>query len=177
MLKLDKINKINRFFTKLYKVSLNVDIYYYNDSNTEVKGNHDNVSIYINRKAPEMDQEFAVVHEMNHIYQQLGYSITVPEIAVALAEDEEVVYARRKQEIDSRIVELLYAESEFGEYGVELLKDRLYKGCPIFTPNLSKAIFNLPDCKVKEILVKDLDSAYVAVDETEKQYGKYIKTI
>lgn len=167
MLYNNKLDTINKFFISLYGVELKDTNTYYIPligKQAYVEG----TDIYVDSNMPEIDQEIATVHEYNHVYQDMGYSVTVHDIEDAKIKDLKTNYACKRLEIDSRIVELLYVDYVFGDYGLNLMKKRLYKGCSIFTPNIEKSIFELKDCHVKDVLVKEIDEAYVTTTYFKK---------
>lgn len=144
MVEMNKTQNIERFFNELYGKKIDVRIYY-----IALKGINCNVKnniICVNRTLNDIDQEMALVNGLNYVYQNNGFFATV--------KDEEY------HELDARIVELLYSYYTFGDYGVKLLKDRLFKGYSIFNPKIKKCVEALQECKVKELLLSEIETAY-----------------
>lgn len=158
-----ELQSILNFFNELYKVNVNINVYYI--PLTDRQGAQNGYDVFINSNAPELDQEITLVHEINHVYQDMGYSVSVPNIKQVLIEDIVLPESKRRYEIDSRIVELLYAYKVFGSYGVDLLKERLYRDCPVFNNNMTACIRGLIECDLKYILLNDIFDAYSKVNK------------
>ena len=152
MVKQNIKTKINEFFNSLYGIELEIKEFYV-DMDNICHGRHDDEFIYINKNINSLDQELAMVHELNHLYQLNGFSVSINNIQQALIEDESLNYFIRKHEIDSRLVELLYVYDQFNEFGLDKLSYRLFYNCSKYEANIIDAIYNMKDCEVKQYLI------------------------
>jgi hypothetical protein len=158
MIKGKVLDIIHKFFINLYGVKIDADLYFVPLKNK--RGAYEGSCIYIDNAGNEMDQELAIVHEINHVYQKLGYSVSIPDIYSSIKEDVNIDESCKRIEIDSRIVELLYIYETFGTTGFNLLKNRLYKNCNKFDENLFMCINNMKNGFVKEALIEDVSYEY-----------------
>lgn len=133
--------------------------------------------IHVDKSLFGMELETTIVHEMEHLMQysrNKSYSIKIRDIESLYNEsifdccyddlcDDDISYYERRQEIDSRIMSVLYAYTIQGIEGLEATYRSIYNGCTnlLLNDTVIELINNMPNSDFKTFFLDEIEDQNV----------------